>query len=784
MNLGPYRQKRHLKKIQEPSGKSRQVHRTESLRRFVVQEHAARRLHYDLRLEIDGVLKSWAVPKGPSMNPEDKRLAVQVEDHPLEYATFEGKIPRGEYGAGDVRIWDNGTYVPLKVSDHEILFTLHGNILKGDFALIKLKDTKHWLLIKKKDAEADYAFRLEGREGMREITMGKRSNMPHRIVPMLATLIEEPFDHEEWVFEIKWDGYRAIAEVAKDHTLLYSRNFHSFNTRFPTIIQELNTLQQEMVIDGELVVLDNTGRGDFQLLQQYLSSGADEQHLKYYVFDLLYHEGRDLRELPLIQRKNLLREVLEAGSYRHLRYLDHIEAQGTAFFQAVKKEGIEGMIAKHKESHYDSKRSDEWLKIKIKLTEEAIIGGYTASRRSQTFGSLLLGMYRENEFVFIGHVGTGFNERDMKELFQKMNQRKIQECPFKEPPKTNTPATWIKPELVCQIEFQNWTQEGKLRQPVYKGLREDKDPQEVFREESLQNVHFTKNRTFLSNRDKIFWPKERYSKGDLLDYYERMAPYILPYLKDRPQVLHRFPDGIEGKSFYQKEAPEFVPDWMPTMSIEHSDKTVRYLLIQDFESLLYVVNLGCIELHPFLSTTESPEYPDYCVLDLDPQEITFKQVIKVSQILHEILDDIGVPHAAKTSGKKGMHIYIPLGKAYTYSQSEQFAELIARVVHASTPDLTSLERDPKKRRKKVYLDYLQNSWSKTVVAPYSVRPVPNALVSMPLTQDELENGSFKPSDFHIHNTLERLQNLGDDPFLSMTKMKADLIRAIERLEKK
>jgi bifunctional non-homologous end joining protein LigD len=764
MSLRRYRERRDLEKSPEPSGK--QAKGKKRALKFVVQRHAARHLHYDLRLEMEGVLKSWAIPKGPSLDPSVKRLAVHVEDHPLDYATFSGIIPKGHYGAGTVEIWDHGTYtaapssnMPLadQLNKGEIKFVLEGEKLKGEFVLVRLKkEEDQWLLIKKRDPFAQPGHGAEA-----------QGEMPHHVSPMLATLTDKAFDSKEWIFEIKWDGYRALSEISHGKAEIYSRNFHSFSTQFPTLVKELRTFKQELLLDGEIVILNKEGKPDFQLLQNYLKSGKGGDSLRYFVFDLLYLNGKDLRETPLIERKARLKEVMSSHPLTHVLYNDHMAERGCEFFAEVKKQGMEGVIAKHCLSHYASKRSRQWLKIKVKERTEAIICGFTEPTGSRKkFGALLLGMYVDGQLVFIGHAGGGLSDKSLEEIHQRLQKLVTSKSPFKEPPVTNTRATWVKPTLVCEVEFQEWTDGGIMRQPIFKGLRMDKKSR--------------KSRSFISNPGKVYWPKEGYTKGDLLDYYDRIAPHILPYLKKRPLVLHRFPDGIEGKEFYQKEAPDSTPDWMQTVDVEHTEKTIHYLTVKDKRSLLYVVNLGCIEIHPFNSQVSKIDNPDYLVLDLDPEGISFHHVVEVAQVLHKLLDEIGLPNYCKTSGKRGLHLLIPLGKKYTSEQAEMFAKVLAKAAHAELPETTSLIRDPKKREGKVYIDYLQNSRTKTIVSAYSVRPVPGAFVSAPLEWSEV-SGSLDPSRFTMNNIIERIKEIGD-PMLPLLKEKIDMAKALSKLE--
>lgn len=769
-SLKAYRTKRVFSETPEPKGK---VKKSKNQLTFVIHKHAATRLHYDLRLELDGVLKSWAVPKGPSLNPKDKRLAIMVEDHPYDYKDFEGIIPSG-YGAGTVMIWDEGTYHAVNETDRtkseKILraglekghfdFVLDGKKLKGEFALVKMKGKeKEWLLIKKGDSfasENDIALSDKSattKRSMEEIKEGKKksNSIPHSIKPMLATLVAKPFDESGWLFEIKWDGFRAIAEVENGKVNLYSRNLLSFNKQFEAIVEELKKIEDTVILDGEIVVLDKDGKPSFQLLQNYQRTG--EGNLIYYVFDLLYADGQNLIEEPLLERKNKLKKVLPKLNL--VKISDHIVEKGIEFFKAAEKQGLEGIMAKDSASPYrQGKRTKEWLKIKTHARQEAIICGFTKPRGSRKhFGSVILGVYDETgNLKYVGHVGGGFDTQMLSDLYAKLEKLVVEKSPFKKPPKTNMPVTWVKPKLICEVSFAEWTSDSQMRQPIFMGLRADKKVGEV-KKENPESTDFT-------HLDKVFWPEEKYTKGDVINYYEEMAPIILPYLKDRPESLHRHPNGINGKSFFHKDVTEIAPSWSETVSIPHEGKKVNYLVIQDKKSLLFAAQLGCIELHPFHSRVQSLDKPDYAIIDLDPHEIAFEYVIETAKVVHQVLEEIGADHYCKTSGATGLHIYIPLGAKYTYEQAKQFAQLICTIVHHRIPSFTSLERLPKARVKKVYLDYLQNNPGQTIAAVYSIRPRAGAPVSTPIKWTELKKG-LDPLDFNIKNIQARIKKVGD-----------------------
>ena len=872
MTLAEYKKKRNFSETIEPEGKTKKSN--EALR-FVIQKHSASHLHYDFRLELDGVLKSWAVPKGPSLNPKIKRLAMMVEDHPLDYRTFEGIIPEGNYGAGEVIVWDEGTYQSNETDDikesekklkaglkrGDLKFILKGQKVKGEFALVKMKkEDNSWLLLKKKD---DYAStkditeenksvisgktirdlkdgsKLNSESKLEEdrqidLSDGKKKKIPNKIKPELATLTDEAFDDRDWIFEIKWDGYRTIAEVENSKIELYSRNLKSFNEKFRAIGEALSSIKKDVILDGEVVVVDKSGRSDFQLLQNYQRTGKG--NIVYYVFDILYLDGYDLRDLPLKRRKEILKEFLPAVT--RIKISEHIEENGVDFFNAAAEKNLEGIIAKNSMSPYRTgKRSKEWLKIKTSLRQEAVIGGFTEPKGSRkNFGALVLGVYEGNEFVYIGHTGGGFNEADLDEVYTKLKRIERKTSPFQETPKTNTPATWVTPKLVCEVNFSEWTEDGLMRHPVFVGLREDKYAKKVVKEtgsglnqKNMQKDNskgkdskrkdsnrkstsaeksaaksksseksssskksgekkkdrelvISRKKVKVTNWDKVYFPDNKITKGDVVEYYRSVADYILPYLKDRPESLNRHPNGIKAKGFYQKDVGDMPPKWIKTESVysESNDKKINYLVINHEAALVYTANLGAIEINPWFSRVGKLDKPDYLVIDLDPEKIEFEKVVKTALTVKEVLDEAGVQSYCKTSGATGLHIYVPLNAKYDYDVAKNFAHLIAQMVNHRIPDFTSIERSPKKRQKKVYLDFLQNRTGQTLAAPYSLRPRPGAPVATPLEWDEVKPG-LNPKDFNIKTIHERLKEIGDI-FKPVLGKGANLEKAIKKLE--
>ena len=840
MALTKYKEKRNFKESPEPTGGDPDINKL----RFVIQKHDASHLHYDFRLEMEGVLKSWAIPKGPSTDPDIKRLAMMVEDHPYDYRNFEGIIPSG-YGAGTVIVWDEGFYEladadgkDKKAQDKELRkgiysgklhFVLHGKKLKGEFALVKTHDRGEnaWLLFKVKDkyvSKEDITLKdksviskktlgqvekttsnLYDAKRVKE-TEGKRTRFPSKISPMLATMVDKPFDKEGWQYEIKWDGYRALAFCHKDKVALKSRNDKSFNAKFYTVYKAVQQWNINAVVDGEVVVLDEDGKSNFGALQNWRSEADGE--IYFYVFDLLWMNGRDLMQIPLSERRNILKHIIPENNI--IRLSENFEVSGIKFFETAKKMGLEGIMAKKSDSVYSAgNRSKEWLKIKASKRQEMVIGGYTKNDdSSKSFSSLLLGVFEKGKLIYTGKVGTGFNDKQQIEMLKQFKPHITKSAPFTELPDINKPsrfrpnpphatAIWMKPEMVCEVSFTEMTTDGIMRHPSFEAMRIDKKAKEVIKEkaintnevitheeikskEILKPVGRKNRKTFLNptdetqvreingheikfnNLNKIYWPKEKITKRDMLNYYYQVATYILPYLKDRPQSMNRHPNGITGESFYFKDVTGTSPDWMEIFEYKSdADNRLRkYLVAKDEASLLYMATLGCIEMNPWHSKVETEDYPDWCIIDLDPSENTFQQVVEAANVTRQILESLGVTSYPKTSGSTGIHIYIPLGAKYTYEQSKEFARIIATLVQREIPKYTSIERIVKSRKGKMYIDFLQNRPQATVAAPYSLRPKPGAPVSMPLLWEEVKRG-LKISDFTIYNAVERIKSAGD-----------------------
>lgn len=798
MALSTYQKKRDFKQTAEPKGAAKKKAEGKALR-FVVQRHHASRLHYDFRLEMGGVLKSWAVPKGPSLNPEDKRLAMMVEDHPYAYRTFEGEIPKGNYGAGVVHIFDEGTYTPEDPAKDEkellkdleagsLKIILSGRHLKGGFALVKMKNTEDnaWLLIKHRDNYATKA-RFDAEDLVTDSikTAGTQFKTKTRrvIKPMLASLYDQLFDDAGWLFEKKLDGYRAIAHTG-NNTRLYSRNGLDFKGKYPAISRALKSIGREAVLDGEIVAEDSRGNARFQNLQLYRPANK-EIRLRYYVFDLLELDGHPLYDLELHERKELLQLLIRKAGQEDILFLDHINGPGNGLYQEAKKQGWEGVIAKKADSSYlPGKRSSWWRKVKVHQSQEAIIIGYTRPEGSRHyFGALVLALYEGETLRCIGNCGTGFTEQTLKMLHQEMSRLETGEKPVKEAVQKEKTVTWLKPELVCEVTYSEWTTDRRLRHPVFKGLREDKGTEEVMEEHATEEtLTFGRTKVQLTNQQKLYWPEERITKGQLIQYYRRMAPHILPYLKDRPLSLNRHPNGITKPGFYQKDLDtDQIPKWIKTAEVysESMDKNIDYLICNDEATLLWMANLGCIEINPWLSTWRKQEHPIFGVMDIDPHDVDFKVAVAVALTTKKLLDKAGITSYIKTSGSTGLHIFIHVAQQYPYEVVKDFIQLLGELVHEQHPDTTSLERTPSKRKNKIYLDYLQNRRGQTIAAPYSVRPKPGATVSMPLHWDEVTE-KLSLADYHIFNAEERIHSL-PDPWKGVFRSRANLKKALAKL---
>ncbi len=907
--LKKYEQKRDFQKTPEPAP-SRAAD-DEGPLTFVIQKHAASRLHYDFRLEVDGVLKSWPIPKGPSLDPREKRLAVMVEDHPLDYASFEGVIPRGEYGGGQVIVWDAGTYTPDEdggwlfydraeaqrrmregIAKGKLSFFLRGHKLKGSWTLVKIANSeKDWLLIKHKDryVDADRDVTEEDRSVLSGLTIedlkaGRLPDRSHRshlirkpadvpaavpaafpksMDPMQATLTEHAFSAPDWYFEPKLDGVRAISLRNEGKLRILSRRGLDATKQYPSICEELLALpDRQLVLDGEIVALDERGVPSFQVLQQRLNLQREsdikrmesEIPVYYYVFDLLYADGCDLRGAQLADRKVLLKQLLLPTD--RLLLLDHFEEDGESAYNAAVEHGLEGVVAKRRDSVYESgKRSRSWLKVKATREDEFVIGGYSAGAggRSHTFGALLLGQYDDKgRLVYAGNVGTGFDDKTLKSLLARLRKLETEKCPFADPPgpgglrygrPKNAAITWVRPDLIAAVKFAHWTDDNRLRAPSFLGLRDDKPLKEVRREvpvpppagpptpalpsgaaddevqDVLDQLQQTADKFILrvagekvnvSNLDKEFWPafegQRALTKRDLLIYFARVSPYLLPHMRDRPLTLTRYPNGINGKHFYQKHWDAPLPAYVATVRLfsEHNAGDQDYLTCNNLPTLLWLGQVADIELHTWYSRV-SPEpdghhlgatftgsaqnidssllnYPDFIVFDLDPyiysgQEArgeepelnrkAFQKTCDVAFWLKDVLDSLSLSSFLKTTGRTGLHIYVPIRREFDYDAVRAAAETIGRyLVQSHHRDIT-MEWSVPKRAGKVFFDHNQNSRGKTLASLYSPRRSPEAAVSMPVRWDELRPDGrasareVYPTYFTILNAPERLAQTGD-----------------------
>jgi bifunctional non-homologous end joining protein LigD len=867
MSLKQYAEKRSFNQTPEPAPHNVKKPAAQSAPMFCVQRHHASHLHYDFRLEVDGTLKSWAVPKGPTLDPGQKRLAMMVEDHPIEYGGFEGVIPAGNYGAGSVMLWDRGTFQILGAATAEeqlargdFKFHLEGEKLAGDFALVHIKGRtrsskgNEWLLIKKRDPFASPGWNpedhgrsvLTGRsqeeiakeldpvkkassagknggarkkpdaktasvsakktaaanngavkkkssagEGQADLAAdpakiagAKRAPMPAIVSPMLAELGKgDPPPGKEWLYEIKWDGVRALcfidaeSDTRSGHEVLRiaSRNGNDITLQYPELSVLPHHLRaRQAVVDGEIAALDKQGRPSFEQLQgrMHLMDAAAVARLSrnapvtLFVFDVLYLDGYDLRGAALADRKKLLAEVLTPEA--PILFSAHFEGEGTDVLEAARAHGLEGVVGKRASSKYESRRSGDWVKWKVTDASDFLICGYTAGDR-HGLGALILGERREGKLEWAGNVGTGFDRKLVELLFETMKPLETSQSPF--PARLNMPGeriTWVKPELVCEVRFSNRTREGRLRAPVFLRLRDDLDAPSAHTDlldASKKEAALTIDGHALkfTHLDKVFYPDDGYRKRDLLNYYDAVAPFILPHLKDRPLSLKRYPNGIAQDFFFQKNTPESFPKWLKTQEADD----ICWVIGNDRATLLYLVNLGCIDHNPWMSRIEAPsrggslDHPDYLLIDLDPQECGYEKIVEAALWVRAKLDRAGLESYPKTTGGDGMHVFVPLEPIYTYEQVRSFAQVIATIGAGERPDLFTTPRTPSKRDKgKVYLDWPQIAQGKTIAAPYVLRAYPGAPVAAPLDWSEV-TPRLRPEQFHMRNALARFERVGD-----------------------
>jgi bifunctional non-homologous end joining protein LigD len=828
--LSPYNEKRTFDTTPEPPADLAPVAAGGNTLQFCVQRHDASRLHYDLRIEIQGKLESWAVPMGPTLDPNEKRLAVLVEPHPMMYATFEGNIPKGNYGAGSMMLWDLGSYDVLdntpaekQMERGDFKFRLHGHKLKGEFALIRLKNSakgNEWLLIKKKDAAAQPKWNIDAFEW--SVASGRTQeeiahDLPHKTIrhatspadltgavftgappAKLESMLASPGgetmapNNGEWLFEIKWDGVRAFACIGGGETRFVGRHGSAMNRQYPELMKlHENIRARDAILDGEITTLDEQGRPSFHRLQQRImvsDAGAAAQYARkqpavYFAFDLLYLDGYDLRGAPLIERKRLLRLILDP--HPSLKFSDHFEVSGEQLFELARTQGLEGILAKRAQSRYTGARSKEWLKYKVNVEQEFLICGYTEGERD-FFGGLILGVWNDDGALHCcGTVGGGFDRKSLEAVFNRLQPLRIEVCPFPSMPVLDRPGIWTRPELVCTVRFHSWTEdEGRLRFPVFVGLREDIQPSEARRNLAAPAAIAVKHREPLvagnkevtvtiegqrvtfTNPGKLYYPatssSEAYVKRDLINYYDAASEFILPYLLDRPLSLRRYPEGIEGEGFFQKHADKGFPAWMRVETILAEDGHERQQIIGGGKAeLLLLANMGCIDQNPWMSRVQTLDHPDFILIDLDPHGCGYDKIVEAAHFIRRKLDVLEMTGYPKTTGGDGMHLYIPVEPVYSYEQTKSFCEIIARIVATERPDLFTTPRSVTRRDTgKVYFDYLQNGRGKTISAPYVLRAHPGAPVAAPLEWREVAAG-LTPRQFHIRNAMDRFDRLGD-----------------------
>ena len=895
MSLAKYNKKRDFKKTPEPAGELAPP--PKGSRRFVVQRHRATRLHYDFRLEIDGVLMSWAVPRGPSLNPADRRMAVHVEDQPLSYFDFEGVIPKGEYGGGDVIVWDWGTFEPEETDDPgkavasgELKFALDGEKLHGRFTLVKTrgynKGQDDWLLIHKKDAFADPSWDVdalprsvktgrtndevkEGRDAVWDsrapaaqaaidLAAARDAPLPDFIEPMKATPADKPFDDPDWLFELKLDGYRVEAIVDKGKVRLWTRNKQDAARYFPDLAGAKPTWinAQQAIVDGEVVALDRAGRPQFGLLQDRAGMGRfgprgvkpaatkepDDGFVApvvYFVFDLLYHDGKSLLDVPLEQRKRFLRSVLR--EHDSVRYATHFD-DGPTFYETVREQGLEGMIAKLRNSPYEAgKRSKAWLKIKIRREQEVVVIGYEPGKGArEALGSLIVAVRDGKEWSYVGEVGSGLDNKTIAKLKKELDDHAVKESVAPNAPRIRG-ARWSEPRLVVRVDFAEWTDDGLLRQSAYNGLEIGKPPLEVIREieqpttklaaeaerevaaaaeapkraarkpsksaaaksglapsksdppQSASRAEMARleqiqkegpweiggETVSLTNLDKVLFPEPGFTKRDLIRYYVTVAPVLLPYLKDRPINLSRWPDGVTGHTFWQKQIPAWAPAWISRWDYPEagSSESHTYLVADRVATMAWLANHATIDLHPWTSRAQTYWSPTYALIDIDPGEkTTFADILTLARLYRTALDHLTLVGLPKTTGKRGIQIWVPVRPGYTYRETSDWVEALSRAVGAAAPSLVSWEWAKSARHGLARLDFTQNAVNKTLVAPYAVRPVANAAVSTPITWDELDDPDLRPDRWDIRTVLERIKKRGDlfAPALTLEQELPDL----------
>ncbi len=869
MTLEVYRRKRDFKKTPEPPPTRAE---SASGRSFVVQKHRASHMHYDFRLEHNGVLWSWAIPKGPSLDPADKRLAMQTEDHPVEYGGFEGVIPQGEYGGGTVMVWDRGTWTPVGdpaagYAKGNLKFTLDGEKLRGGFALVRTRTDKYgkesWLLIKEKDdaARPGYAVveeapdsvlsgrdldaiaaarahvwrsRLSVKENVKAGAIaaaparkgaarkpgtqappaqgedasprGRKAAMPAMLTPMLATLVDKAPAGDDWVHEIKYDGYRFLVRIEKKRAQLISRNGKEWTASFPGVVKELAALPVKQAwLDGELVVQDDEGRSTFQGLQNALSGGR-ARNLAFFAFDLLYRDGYDLRGLPLTARKAALRALVGAGT-QAVKMGPEVRGGGPEFFRQACALKLEGIIAKRADATYQAgARTRDWLKVKCVQRQEMVIGGYTDPQGSRTdFGALLLGVYDGKDLRYAGKVGTGFDDKTLRDLMPELVKRAQATPAFVNPPRGYAAkgAHWIRPELVAEVAFTEWSDDGALRHPSFQGLRMDKKAREVVREEPVATAKAAAPTVAgpaggrrarasepadaseaagvrLSHPEKMYWPEAAITKGDLAAYYVAIADWIVPHLAGRPLSLVRCPDGWSGQCFYQKHAAKAVNAAVKRVQAPESRGMATYLSADSAAALAGLVQWGVIELHPWGSRTPRLDRPDRLIFDFDPDDdLDYADLVAAVQLLRTLLAEIGLTGFLKTTGGKGLHVVLPIRATLGWEDAKAFTKSVADFLVRTFPDRFTATLSKAQRKGKIFIDFLRNAEGATAIAPYAVRSRKNAPVAMPIAWEELER-DLRFDHFNVRNARERLATQKRDPWRDFLDTRQTITAAMRK----
>ncbi len=825
MSLVEYKRKRRFAKTPEPAGKLA----GKKGRSFVIQKHQASHLHFDFRLELDGVLKSWAVPKGPSLDPKVKRLAMHVEDHPVAYGSFEGIIPQGEYGGGTVMLWDRGEWEPVGDPEKDykagrLKFILHGEKLQGRWMLVRAgggkRDERQWLLFKERDEWAkigakaniveDAPLSVATNRNLDEIaadadakpTTGK-SKMPRKIVVQLASLVKQVPPGDEWLHEIKYDGYRMICHWSDGVVRFVTRNHNDWTKRLPALAAAAKNLPAtNAILDGEVVALTAEGGTDFQTLQNAFRDSASDE-LVYYAFDLLHLNGHDLTSQPLEVRKQLLAKLLAEADLAKIRYSEHVEGHGAEFLKQGCQMHLEGIICKRRDGPYRPGRGYDWLKVKCGKNEEFVIGGYTEPSGSRGgFGAILVGYHNDaGELVYAGKVGTGFDDAalaDLQKRFQKLEQ---DESPFinqKRAAKTH----WLEPALVAQIAFGSRTREGILRHAAFQGLREDKPATDVTQEKAIPLAkvkgkptprtkstaeHDPKAETFgdvrLTSPDKLLYAEQGITKLELATYYQSIADWILPHLADRPLVLVRCPEGREQECFYQKHPAVGTPDTLRQIPIREKNKTGKYVLVDDVKGLISLAQISALEIHAWGSREDKLEYPDRLIFDLDPDpEVSWEAVIDGALQVRQFLQDLGLESFVKTTGGKGLHLVLPIERRHDWEEAKAFCKRVSELIVAAAPDRYTANMAKAARHGKIFIDYLRNGRGATAVVPYSTRSRPGAPVSAPLAWDELD-ARIRSDQFTIRNLADRLKKLKRDPWHEIWRLRQRLAKPIAILRK-